>query len=135
MIRMMGMWAMFALAGTASAAPVAAAQSAAATVAVASDGQAYSPSALKGTWVDESGTAYTLSGGSTPKVKKILDTDGEVFTPLWAGWNEGWYQFVYRVPSTGYIVIVTITSVEAHVAETAWVNDHLASGTEHLYQN
>jgi hypothetical protein len=135
MIRMLGIWAMVALAGTASAAPVAAVESAAATVAVAAEATAYSPSALKGTWLDESGTAYTFSGGSKPKVKKILDTDGEIFETLWSGWNEGQFQLVYRVPSTGYVVIVTITGVEAHVAETAWVNDHLASGTERFFQN
>jgi hypothetical protein len=91
--------------------------------------------ALKGQWTDESGTKLLFSGGSEPKLKKIVDADGEVFSPLWSGWNEDHYQYVYRVPSTGYIVIINVLSVENNVGETTWTNDHMASGTERMFHD
>lgn len=90
---------------------------------------------LAGTWHDEGGTELTfVRDGSTLRVARIIDSDGEAFPVRGAEQRSEGFWFSYNVPSTGYVVDILVTGVDGDVAHTLWSNDHDASGTEDMYR-
>jgi hypothetical protein len=103
--------------------------------AIAAPLPAFDGALLGGSWHDEGGTHLIIKGGKTPKVKKIIDGDGEKFKTEQQGWVDGGFEFTYFVPSTGYHVTILVTRVEGGVGYTEWLNDHDMSGTELMYKD
>ena len=89
--------------------------------------------ALLGTWQDEGGALTTIApSAGAAAVTGILDTDGERFEVLQSGWSGGHYGWSYRVPSTGYVVEITIQTLDGDRATTTWSNSDQKSGSEEL---
>lgn len=93
--------------------------------------------ALAGEWNDEGGTHVSIEArGSQPFVKKIVDGDGEVFPVVEQGYVGGKFQWVYRVPSTGYVVTIVVEGMEGdRIVHTSWSNDHGMAGTEDMFRD
>lgn len=105
------------------------------TTALAGSTPAFDGNLLGGSWHDEGGTHLIIKGGVVPKVKKIIDGDGERFKPEQQRWVERGFEFTYFVPSTGYHVTILVTHIEGGAAYTEWINDHDMSGTEMMYHD
>ncbi len=90
--------------------------------------------ALVGLWTpsmtDGERTTIVTRGGQA-QVVSIIDSDGEAFDVKLSGWQDGHFGWVYRVPSTGYIVTVDVDSVAGDRMQTTWTN-HERSGSEEL---
>ncbi|RME28316.1 MAG: hypothetical protein D6798_02645 [Deltaproteobacteria bacterium] len=90
--------------------------------------------ALVGEWTPsmhdgERTTIVTRRGRA--RVVSIIDHDGEVFDVKLSGWQDDRFTWVYRVPSTGYIVVVEVDAVTADRMQTTWTN-HERTGHEEL---
>lgn len=97
--------------------------------------EAFDGRLLGGSWHDEGGTLVVVKGGDTPKIKKIIDSDGERFIAEQQRWVERGFEFTYFVPSTGYHVTVLVVRIDGGVAYTEWINDHAMSGEELMYKD
>jgi len=65
---------------------------------------------LVGMWKDEVGAYYKVDlVDRQPQVVQIIDSDGEVFVVESSGWEASQFVFYYRVPSTDYRVVTTVT--------------------------
>jgi hypothetical protein len=93
--------------------------------------------AMAGEWRDESGTHVSIEArGGQPFVRKIIDSDGEVFPVAGQGYTNGKFQWIYEVPSTGYVVTIVVEGMSGdRVIHTSWSNDHDMSGTEDMFRD
>ena len=87
--------------------------------------------AMAGTWMDPGGCHFTIAlQDDTPKMTSVVDADGEPFQIQSTGWRDGHFHGIYLVPSTGFLVDITILDQpgpdELH---TEWKNP-LDSGRE-----
>lgn len=84
---------------------------------------------IAGSWLDEGGARYVIRRkGKRVWVESIVDSDGEVFEIL-EHRDESEFTFVYRVPSTDYVVTIAVLSSDDDALQTAWQNAH-AKGIE-----
>jgi hypothetical protein len=93
--------------------------------------------AMAGQWRDEGGTSVTIEDrGGQPFVRKIVDGDGEVFPVAGQGYANGKFQWIYEVPSTGYVVTIVVEGMEGdRIIHTSWSNDHGMAGTEDMFRD
>ena len=85
---------------------------------------------LSGTWVDTGGATASFDGkGKNLVCTSVVDYDGEEFVITESGFRDGQFAWTYSVPSTGYVVTHTVTSVEDGVFTAHWANVK-ASGDE-----
>lgn len=79
--------------------------------------------ALEGLWRDEGGAAYRFDvTGKSLTCTSIVDYDGEIFEVQSSGWDDGVFEWVYRVPSTGYVVSHRVVTVEDDQFNAFWEN-------------
>jgi len=94
----------------------------------------YTSRDIEGAWLDETNTVTTITrAGSTAQVTSIVDgDDGEAYTVLASGPDEGLFHWRYLVPSTGYTVDIWIDAVDRDAALTHWSNSAGAAGAEQM---
>jgi len=95
-------------------------------------GAVYDARDLVGSWQDEGGaiTRFALDDQAVV-VSSIVDSDGEVFQVRTSGWVASAYQWIYLVPSTGYVVTTTVDSIAGDSMQTRWQNAY-SEGREEM---
>lgn len=79
--------------------------------------------ALIGVWLDDVRMKTTIaSDGQRARVSHIVDSDGEIFPVVSSGWTPDGFVYVYDVPSTGYVVTITVHTVEEDTMAFDWSN-------------
>ncbi len=89
---------------------------------------------LVGTWQDSGGCTYTFAkvGGELVPTS-IVDYDSEVFPVQKYKFDGGIYEFVYLVPSTGYVVTHRVIDLQGDQFQADWANQY-SSGQETFHR-
>lgn len=87
---------------------------------------------LLGAWTNEEGQRYDIGYEEGDYTLDVVDNDGEVFTVVRVGMEDGVFGWAYDVPSTGYQVTETVTEIAEDRLVVAWRNQTGSTGTEEL---